>query len=259
MRGRHSLPSTKPPTTRRTIRLGRPGRPTRIRFLRRPIRRTRRNSRAEPARPKYVPSTQFRVLNRLRGTLLPQILPDGNRRGGSRRNAPAFKYIIDNNLWHLDGLTFRHMQRVSRSPFRRLDRDQGSLEGESTQSESTFSLELLYFWETIWARGDSHQHQVLAQLVLGDFWNTSTIRTVASSIELPRFVWHCPAQLERRRSISGLAGPGAAASLGSEWENYRIDGAQIDFIDSTGRFTRMGNSIIEDGSWPNPPVLIAPP
>src|SRR5207248_2873644 len=37
------------------------------------------------------------------------------------------------------------------------------------------------------------------------------------------------------------------AGLGPVWQYYRLDGSQIDFIDSTGQFTRMGNSVIEDG------------
>jgi hypothetical protein len=35
--------------------------------------------------------------------------------------------------------------------------------------------------------------------------------------------------------------------LGAEWQNYRLDGVQLDFTDSTGITTFLGNSITEDG------------
>src|SRR5262249_1531730 len=38
-----------------------------------------------------------------------------------------------------------------------------------------------------------------------------------------------------------------ASGLGSEWINYRLDGTQTEFVESTGRKTLLGNSITEDG------------
>jgi hypothetical protein len=38
-----------------------------------------------------------------------------------------------------------------------------------------------------------------------------------------------------------------ANGLGAEWLNYRLDGAQVGFTDSTGVPTLLGNSITEDG------------
>ncbi len=35
------------------------------------------------------------------------------------------------------------------------------------------------------------------------------------------------------------------ANLAPEWQNYRLDGAQINFLDGTGNITLLGNSIIE--------------
>jgi hypothetical protein len=37
----------------------------------------------------------------------------------------------------------------------------------------------------------------------------------------------------------------AKANLAPEWKNYRLDGVQVDFLDSNGKPTRLGNSIIE--------------
>jgi hypothetical protein len=38
-----------------------------------------------------------------------------------------------------------------------------------------------------------------------------------------------------------------AAGLNAEWQNYRLKGSQVDFTESTGKATRLGNSITEEG------------
>lgn len=45
------------------------------------------------------------------------------------------------------------------------------------------------------------------------------------------------------------------ANLAPEWRNYRLDGVQVDFLDSSGKPTVLGNSIIEGESAGSPARL----
>lgn len=45
------------------------------------------------------------------------------------------------------------------------------------------------------------------------------------------------------------------ANLAPEWANYRLDGVQVDFLDASGKPTRLGNSIIEGDNAGNPQAM----
>jgi hypothetical protein len=45
------------------------------------------------------------------------------------------------------------------------------------------------------------------------------------------------------------------ANLAPEWRNYRLDGVQTDFLNSAGKATLLGNSIIEGDNAGNPQLM----
>jgi len=47
----------------------------------------------------------------------------------------------------------------------------------------------------------------------------------------------------------------SAAGLAPEWQNYRLDGVQVDFLDPNGKPSVLGNSIIEGDNAGNPTLM----
>jgi hypothetical protein len=45
------------------------------------------------------------------------------------------------------------------------------------------------------------------------------------------------------------------ANLAPEWQNYRLDGVQVDFVGSNGKATRLGNSVIEGDNAGTPALM----
>ena len=54
---------------------------------------------------------------------------------------------------------------------------------------------------------------------------------------------------------TALANLMTAANLAPEWGNYRLDGVQVDYLDSNGNPTRLGNSIIEGDNAGSPTLM----
>jgi hypothetical protein len=200
----------------------------------------------KPRAKELGPSTQFLLLNRLRGTLLPQIMPSGNQQE-VRRNESSFNYIVKNNLWHLDGLKAAYAKRAPitfptdaieiKAMWLPIDETQkprfhwnhdasGKLFGLVALHISTKALPN-WFWSTFEHVDNPDRGKDLG--VHDDFGIT-------------------PANTIDGRVSGDLKSLFNGAHLGDEWENYRLAGTQTDFVDSTGNFTRMGNSIIERGN-----------
>lgn len=57
------------------------------------------------------------------------------------------------------------------------------------------------------------------------------------------------------KQTAALAALMQQANLAPEWSNYRLDGVQTDFLDASGKPTRLGNSIIEGDNAGNPQAM----
>jgi hypothetical protein len=57
------------------------------------------------------------------------------------------------------------------------------------------------------------------------------------------------------KQTPALAALMSQAKLAPEWSNYRLDGVQTDFLDASGKASRLGNSIIEGDNAGNPQAM----
>ena len=174
------------------------------------------------------------------GPLLPQIVPGGGEE--VRRNKPDFDFIVKNNLWYLEGL-------------------QAAFTKGDPISFPIAAIEIKAQWKPITEAEKPNYH-----------WNVDSNNKLFGLIalhimtkDLPNWVWATWEHVDNPNRCKilgchdsfGLASSGKVspelkalfkqAGMGPEWENYRLDGAQIDFTDSTGRPTLLGNSVIEAG------------
>jgi hypothetical protein len=171
----------------------------------------------------------------------PFIAPQGESEE-VRRNRATFDFIINNKLYYREGLiaAFNSGKRIS-FPIE--------------------SIEIKANWKPISEAEKPRYH-----------WNTDAsgklfglIALHIISKDIPNWVWATFEHVDnpnRCRVLGcqdtfGLSADGKvspqlvalfkAAGLGSEWQNYRLDGVQTEFTDSTGIPTLLGNSITEDG------------
>jgi hypothetical protein len=172
--------------------------------------------------------------------LLPQIIEGGGEE--VRRNKPDFDFIIKNNLWYLEGL-------------------QAAFQKGDPIVFPIPSIEIKAQWKPITDADKPRFH-----------WNVDSNNKLFGLValhimtkDLPNWVWATWEQVDNPNRCKilgchdsfGLTKDGKVspalqalftqAGMGSEWANYRLDGTQIEFTDSTGRPTLLGNSIIEAG------------
>jgi hypothetical protein len=172
--------------------------------------------------------------------VLPHIIAGGGEE--VRRNKPDFEFIVKNNLWYLEGL-------------------QAAFKKGDPISFPLAAIEVKAQWKPITENDKPRYH-----------WNVDSNNKLFGLIalhimtkDLPNWVWATWEQVDnpdrckilechdsfgvtKNDKISpALKALFKQAGMGPEWENYRLDGAQIDFTDSTGRPTLLGNSIIEAG------------
>ncbi len=167
------------------------------------------------------------------------------QRGGGeevRMNRATFDFIVRNKLWYREG-------------------QEAVFTSGGTIDFPTDAKEIKAVWKPITEADKPRYH-----------WNKDDtgklfglIALHISSKDLPNWFWATfehvdnPARCKELgcHDSFGVDGAGKpskallslfkAAKMGSEWENYRLDGTQVDFTDSTGRPTLLGNSIIENG------------
>jgi hypothetical protein len=173
--------------------------------------------------------------------VLPKIAPQG---GDSevRRNQPAFKFIVGSKLFYLEGLmaAAANGTKVSFPPE---------------------SIEIKAKWKSIAETDKPRFH-----------WNTDAqghlfglIALHISSKDIPNWVWATFEHIDNPdrckvlgcRDSFGVRADGKvspelvalfkANKMGVEWQNYRLDGVQVDFTDSTGVPSLLGSSILEQG------------
>ncbi len=170
----------------------------------------------------------------------PQIIAGGGEE--VRRNKPDFDFIIRNKLWYLEGL-------------------QAAFTKGDPISFPIAAIEIKAVWKPIAESEKSSYH-----------WNVDSNNKLFGLIalhimtkDLPNWVWATWEHVDNPDRCKilgchdsfGLTSAGKIspalktlfkkAGMGAEWENYRLDGTQIDFTDSTGRPILLGNSIIEAG------------
>jgi hypothetical protein len=159
-----------------------------------------------------------------------------------RRNKPDFEFIVKNNLWFLEGL-------------------QAAFNKGDPISFPIAAIEIKAKWKPI-TEGEKPSYH----------WNVDNSNKLFGltalhimTKDLPNWVWATWEHLDnpdRCKTLgchdsfgvtnNGKVSPALKAlfkqaGMGPNWENYRLDGAQIDFTDPTGRPTLLANSIIEHG------------
>lgn len=160
-----------------------------------------------------------------------------------RMNRATFNYIVRNKLWYLEG-----QQEAAKS-------------GEDL-SFPPESIEVKAVWKTINPQDRPYYH---SQKILGEgqsFQNYGLVALHITTRDIPNWFWATFEHVDNpRRGKSlpskdrfGLSGtrPSPAvlamfkkAGLGSEWQNYRLEGSQFEFTDGAGKPTLVGNSEIE--------------
>jgi hypothetical protein len=186
----------------------------------------------------------LRLPSAAHGEFLAPLLPNSLDGEEVRMNYDTFRYILDNELWNQSGqLAFLKSGQAFAFP--------------------KSSIEIKARWKKIQDADRARYH-----------WNQdaggNTYGLVGLHIEtkeIPNWFW---ATFEHKDNpgrclVNGCSQYGLdGGNLGTEireilihaglpqyWENYRLTGSQTDFVDSTGRRIRLGNSSIE-GSDPVP-------
>lgn len=171
----------------------------------------------------------------------PFIAPQGESEE-VRRNRATFDFIVNNKLFYQQGLiaAFNAGKRIS---------------------FPVESIEVKANWKAISEADKARYH-----------WNKDAsgklfglIAMHIISKDIPNWVWATFEHVDNPNRCKilgcqdsfGLTADGKVspqlialfktAGLGPEWQNYRLDGAQSEFTDSTGVATLLGNSITEDG------------
>jgi hypothetical protein len=165
-----------------------------------------------------------------------------------RRNKPMFDYIVTNHLWYTEGL----------AAFAKTGADiEAPMAGVMIKAR----------WKIISANEKPRYHWNYAiDPTDGQMKVYGLTALHVTSKELPNWLWATFEQVDNpnRGRVLGFhdsfgvtpansnGAPSAALrelfaqfGLGSEWLNYRLAGSQIDFTDSTGRGTVLGNTQIE--------------
>lgn len=198
------------------------------------------------SRPKVLrPPAQLARANLPPGVGFPKVNLPGDREEVTRNKA-TFDYIIANKLWYLEGLT-------------------AAYQAGKTISFPIDSIEIKAHWKPITEAEKTRFH-----------WNTTKDGKLIGMTALhlttkgiPNWFWATFEQIENPEfgkvlgfpDTFGIVPPNRRdskvspalkamfkkAGLGDEWLNYRLGGTQTDYIDSTGRPLRMGNTIIEPG------------
>jgi hypothetical protein len=86
-----------------------------------------------------------------------------------------------------------------------------------------------WVWATFEPQNTTTNPRRCQVLGCSDAWGATPAKTSGANTQL----------------TAALAGLMKQANLAPEWANYRLDGVQVDFVDSSGQATRLGNSIIE--------------
>jgi hypothetical protein len=168
-----------------------------------------------------------------------------------RINGPAFSDIIVNGLWTREGL---------KKAFAKAEEIKFSTDAKEVKAQ----------WKVLKDTDDPSKYHCQKAIVDGKPATIGLIALAVTTKDLPNWFWATWEHVDnpnRCKEIgcfddfgvmqgnthsnkdgtisSALTSFLAANGLGKEWENYRLDGTQTDYIDSSGKPIKLGNSILE--------------
>lgn len=200
-------------------------------------------------RPKALrPSRQLQLfrsqLQRMAGADGPHRLMAVGDQQETRRNKPTFDFIIANQLWHLDGIAAAYKAGKT------VDFPGDSIEVKAQWKRIDEKDKPRYHWNT---DGSGQLFGLIALHISSKAlpnWFWATFEHVDNSERGKTLGYHDAFGVVPPKSADGKVSPALdamfkKAGMGAQWQNYRLDGSQTEFTDSTGRPTLLGNSEIE--------------
>jgi len=176
----------------------------------------------------------------------------------TRINRAAFDYIVDNQLWHQEGVLAKATNSGVDFPAASLIVKSNWIQIQPDQQGRYYTVPYQQDGQEI-LLGLNAFHLVSKDL---PNWFWSTFEHVDNPgrcdfIGCQDDFGFAPAYIPPHRNLNqgypagdqtrALAELFKKAGLPAVWKNYRLKGTQIDFIDSTGQATLLGNSILEPG------------
>jgi hypothetical protein len=174
----------------------------------------------------------------------PQLIASNPLAEEVRMNRATFDFIVANQLWYVEG------QEAAFNKGARIDFPLDSKEIKARWKEIQLTDKPRYHWQQ---GNDGKLYGLIALHIM--------------TKDLPNWVWATWEHVDNSKRCAengcrdsfGVVPPNSkdgqvapalralfqAAGMGPEWQYYRLDGVQIDFTDSTGRHTILGNSEIE--------------
>jgi hypothetical protein len=178
-----------------------------------------------------------------------------------RRNRTVFDYILNKDLWNLDGLVKAYasdekidfpadaielkadwvsIRESEKSKYHWNYTQDGTLVGLRAMHIITKELPN-WFWATFeWVDNLGRCDEIGC---MDNFGVTSHIIRPNNTSNLKYATEQLTPELEKLFAAYGLTG-----EWGEQFKNYRLKGTQINFIDSTGNPTLLGNSITEQNA-----------
>lgn len=186
-----------------------------------------------------------------------------------RRNQSAFDFLISNHLWYVEGQACAFKKGVDQDGFpsgRRIDFKSDAIEVKAVWTTITEGDKSKYHWNYD-AQGNlfglTGLH-IISKTIPN--WTWATFEWVGNPGRCDWMGCHdsfgvTPANVAPNGSpgrqypagtltaglLQAFTDAGYSGEWLAEWQNYRLKGSQIDFTDTTGKPTLLGNSIIEDG------------
>ena len=183
-----------------------------------------------------------------------QLLVSGSQE--TRRNKPGFDFIVQNNLWYQQGL------KAAFALGRPISFPIDTIEIKADWRKISPAEKANYHWNydssgTLYGLIALH---IISKAIPNWTWATfewtgnpgrcDYIGCRDNFGSLPSYV---PTNAQPDKGYAAgqltpeLLALFQAAGLSAEWQNYRLKGSQVDFTESTGKATRLGNSITEEG------------
>jgi len=160
-----------------------------------------------------------------------------------RMNRATFDFIVSNNLWYVEG------QEAAFARGTKINFPVEAKEIKAIWRPITDAEKPRFYWQLNPA--DNKVYGLVAiHIITKDIpnWTWATFEQMDNPNHCKEMKCKDDFGLKPDGSVSaGLLKMMQDAGLGPEWQYYRLNGAQVDFTDSTGRPTLLGNSIIEDG------------
>jgi len=176
--------------------------------------------------------------------LLPQFIPTNPTQEEARMNKATFDFIVGRELWYVEG------QIAAFNKGERIDFPPDSIEVKAHWKEIPPADQPRYHWQK---GSDGKIYGLIAlHIMTKDVpnWFWATFEHVDNPERCKVGGCHDAFGVVPPDSDNGQVSPALvamfkAAGMGDEWQSYRLTGSQVDFTDSTGVPTLLGNSEIE--------------